>query len=204
MISIRPRSIVEQTMPSAALKWWRTEGRDTLDNMVSVHRAVGGAGPGRRYATDQVNNAYAVLLSSQFQKFSRDLHTECSDHLARQTPPEIRAVVFAVFTDGRRLDSGNPNPGNIGADFGRFGFKFWDNVRALNAHGEERRRKLDQLNVWRNAISHHDYSDLAFAGRTAVSLDEVRRWRGACDGLARDFDSVLKSRLVKLTALPPW
>jgi hypothetical protein len=114
----------ELLMPSTALIWWRNEARATLDEIVDVHAAVGGKGPGRHYATEQVNNAYAVLLSSQFQKFCRDLHSEAADYVARQVPMAIRTIVLSRFTESRKLDSGNPNPWNLGADFGRFGLPF--------------------------------------------------------------------------------
>jgi len=81
-------------MPSAALTWWQNEAQATLDDLVSVHSAVGGTGPRRRYATEQVNNASAVLLSSQFQKFCRDLHSEAADHIARIVPASVRTMMF--------------------------------------------------------------------------------------------------------------
>ena len=140
--------------------------RATLDEIVNVHAAVGGKGPGRRYATEQVNNAYAVLLSSQFQKFCRDLHSEAADYVARQVPMAIRTIVLSRFTDSRKLDTGNPNPWNLGADFGRFGLPFWDDVKTTSRLNRNRKRKLEQLNVWRNAIGHHDFSKAEFRGRT--------------------------------------
>src|SRR5579884_2178893 len=64
-------------VPSAAFQEWSTVRAASLDEVENAHRSVGGTGPGRRYATQQINQAYAVLLSSQFQAFCRDLHTEC-------------------------------------------------------------------------------------------------------------------------------
>jgi hypothetical protein len=191
-------------MPSVALRWWKSEAQATLDDLVSVHSTVGGTGPGRRYATEQINNAYAVLLSSQFQKFCRDLHSESADHVARVVPESIRAIVLSRFTDSRKLETGNPNPGNLGADFGRFGLPFWDSVRTAHSLNESRKRKLEQLNFWRNAISHHDFSRPEFRGRTAVTLKEVRNWRAACNGLAIDFDAILNKNLASLTGAVPW
>src|SRR5665213_1591166 len=135
-------------MPSSALTWWRSSAREALDNMVAVHSAVGGTGPGRRYATEQVNNAYAVLLSSQFQKFCRDLHSQAADYIANMTPLAIRNVVLLRFTGGGKLDAGNPNPGNLGSDFNRFGFEFWDEVHSANPKNANRQKKLKELNLW--------------------------------------------------------
>jgi hypothetical protein len=172
--------------------------------MVAVHGAVGGTGPGRRYATDQVNNAYAVMLSSQFQKFCRDLHSEAADYIANMAPLLIRRVVLLRFTEGRKLDAGNPNPGNLGSDFNRLGFEFWDDVASANPKNAGRQQKLKDLNLWRNAISHHNFAAPQFAGRTSVRLKEVSGWRRACDGLATEFDKVLVRYLTRISGTAPW
>jgi hypothetical protein len=62
-------------MPSRSFELWNTDRRQALDQIAAAHAAVGGVGPGRRYATQQINQAYATLLSSQFQGFCRDLHS---------------------------------------------------------------------------------------------------------------------------------
>lgn len=74
-------------MPSASLENWKTTRRTALDEIVSAHRSVGGSGRGRRYATQQINHAFAVLLSAQFQGFCRDLHSECVTHLVQSVSP---------------------------------------------------------------------------------------------------------------------
>lgn len=74
-------------MPSIAFTIWENDRAASLDEVLAAHSAVGGAGPGRRVATQQINQAYAVLLSSQFQGFCRDLHSESADHLAQMAPP---------------------------------------------------------------------------------------------------------------------
>ena len=66
-------------MPSLSLQHWNAVRLPRLDEIERAHSSVGGTGPGRRYATQQINHAYAVLLSSQFQGFCRDLHTESVD-----------------------------------------------------------------------------------------------------------------------------
>jgi hypothetical protein len=82
-----------------------------------AHRLVRRGGPGQREITQQINQAYALLLSSQFQGFCRDLHSECARLLlVPGSSPAIQAVHFTNIMHGRRLDSGNPTPGNIGAD----------------------------------------------------------------------------------------
>ena len=76
----------------------------------------------RRYATQQINQAYTVLLMSQFQKYCRDLHTEAIEHITKGASGDLRYALLRVqLREGRKLDSGNANPGNLGADFARFG-----------------------------------------------------------------------------------
>jgi hypothetical protein len=189
-------------MPSNALIWWQTHAQRTLDDIAAAHAAVGGQGPGRRYATQQINNAYAVLLSAQFQKFCRELHSQAASHIADQIPPAIYDIVVTRFTEGRKLDTGNPNPGNLGSDFNRLGFDFW---AALSSPRNLRRRNnLDQLNLWRNAISHHDFSKPQFKGRTSVLLNQVQLWRRECNGLAHEFDRVVCLHLIRITSVNPW
>src|SRR5258707_10492954 len=119
-------------MASLALLAWETDRAARLDEIVNAHRSVGGTGRGRRYATLQINQAYAVLLASHFQGFCRDLHSECVDFLAGAvTPARLRLPLRNEFSLNRKLDRGNPNPGNIGADFNRFGLNFWPEVVVL-------------------------------------------------------------------------
>ena len=75
-------------MPSISYRRWRTICARALDEMAKAHVAVGGSARGRRYTTQQINQAYAVLLAAHFQGFCRDLHSECVDHiLAVMAPP---------------------------------------------------------------------------------------------------------------------
>lgn len=97
-------------------------------------------------ATQQINQAYAMLLSSQFQGFCRDLHSECVDHLVRAIGPTVlNTALRAEFVFARKLDRGNPKPGNIGSDFTRLGLAFWGEVRGDDARNADRQRKLEEL-----------------------------------------------------------
>jgi hypothetical protein len=195
---------VYRSMASKALDWWRSDGVAALDEIVGAHRAIGGTGRGRRYATGQINNAYAVMLSSQFQRFCRDLHSEAADFLAGRIDVSLRAIFRTQMTEGRKLSSGNPNPANLGSDFGRFQIEFWATVTAANPRNVSRRNQLEQLNAWRNAIAHQDFTKPECHGRTSVRLADVGRWRGACSGLAMEFDAVISRYLRKITGIPPW
>src|SRR4051794_10164475 len=104
-------------MPSTSYQEeWMTIRRSELDEMAQAHTVVGGTARGRRYATQQINRSYAVLLSSQFQGFCRDLHSECIDYLVSAvSPARLQPVIRAEFLQGRQLDRGNAQPASIGS-----------------------------------------------------------------------------------------
>jgi hypothetical protein len=192
-------------MPSRALTTWFSESRRALDEIAAAHRAVGRRGPGRRFAAQQINQAYVVLLSSQFQRFCRDLHTDCVNHLlAHPALQPFEAILHPRFVDGRRLDAGNPNPGNIGSDFGRLGVKFWDGLRRLDRHNEMRQHRLESMNHWRNAIAHQDFRSPHLGGRSNLRFMEVRQMRAACNRLAVDMDRMMYAYLIQTTGAAPW
>ena len=176
--------------------------RTTLDELVAAHRAVRGSARGRRFATLQINHAYAVLLSSQFQAFCRDLHSEAVDVLVTSTSPSTNhSILRSALVQGRKLDRGNPNPGNVGADFGRLGFSFWPAVTARSHLNAKRQANLAALNDWRNAIAHQDWTSV---GTSTLHRRTIERWRSACNMLARAFDSVLRMHLSTLVGRFPW
>jgi hypothetical protein len=191
-------------MPSNSLRLWRTTRRRELDEVESAHESVGGAGPGRRSATLQLNYSYALLLSAHFQGYCRDLHTEAADFLVRWlTTSSFRPTLREFYLSNRKLDSGNPSAGNIGNDFMRFGngFYLWEQVNVLSPKSEGWRARLNELNLWRNAIAHHDFSRLP---KRSLRLQQVRSWRRACDRLARAFDQVVSSQLKDVTGSLLW
>jgi hypothetical protein len=193
-------------MPSVAFNMWFTERAATLDDVENAHRAVRGSGQGARAAALQINQAYAVLLSAQFQGYCRDLHMECTDQLvAPVADPALKIALRANLLFGRRLDRGNPNAGNVGADFNRFNVVFWPVVDGHHPDNPARRVALEDLNEWRNAIAHQDFNAaLLRAGRPHLTLARVREWRKACDGLVKSFDEVLRDHVRTLTGRAPW
>src|ERR687891_118242 len=101
MLSAEQSALTMVDMPSTALREWTNVRLERLDEIENAHRSVGGIGPGRRYATQQINQAYAVLLSAQFQGFCRDLHSECIDHVVAATPVHLQVVLREQFLYGR-------------------------------------------------------------------------------------------------------
>lgn len=191
-------------MPSNALLQWRDERSRSLDEFEMAHRGIGGSKRGRRYTTQQINRAYAVLVSAHFQGFCRELHSECINALTQTVPSGlVKASFQKALLYGRKLDRGNPNPGNIGEDFNRFEFLFWDTVYKLDHRNKGYRNLLENLNQWRNAIAHQDFNPLIL-GATILRLSIVRAWRRACDQLATAFDETMKSQLTAMTNNVPW
>jgi hypothetical protein len=90
-------------MSSVALREWQGTRSVQLDELDAAHGAVGGTGPGRRYATRQLNHAYTVVLAAQFQGAARQLHARCLAYaqlfaaLARTRPhPGLPHLPFAA------------------------------------------------------------------------------------------------------------
>lgn len=191
-------------MTSVALHTWTTEARSALDEILAAHRAVGGSAPGRRYATREINHAYAVLLSSRFQRFCRDLHTEAIELLAGAvSSPTIADLLRARMLEARKLDRGNPNSGNLGSDFGRLGIALWQEVSAMDARNGRRRELLGDLTAWRNAVAHQDFTSTTLRPKR-LGLQDVNRWRTALDALARSFDLAVSDHLLSLVGTRPW
>ena len=194
-------------MPSASLIRWQSVRGVELDEVEAAHRALGGSGRGRRFATQQLNHAYAVLLSSQFQGFCRDLYAECVDALVPSLQPiPLQATLRTLLERDLKLMTGNPNPGWIGADFGRLGLNFWPAMQTHSPRTLGRQKKLEDLNIWRNAIAHQDFRKLS-AGSGVIPnlrLSQVQDWRSACNQLAISADAVCATYLTSATGVAPW
>ncbi len=165
---------------------------------------VGGTERGNRYATQQINFAYAALLSSHFQGYCRDLHSECIDHLVSLVPNALQKYLRLEWIWNRSLSRGNPHPGAIGQDFGRLGFDFWTKVYSLDARNERRREILNELLGWRNAIAHQDFDLVAPSGIPSLHLAKVREWRRALNRLSHEFDTVVYDSLSTMLGTAPW
>lgn len=192
-------------MPSNAHVAWCSERVASLDEIEQAHARVAGTDRGRRFTTQQINRAYAVILSSQFQAFCRDLHSESVDHLINAVQPAAFQIALrAEYLLNRQLDKGNPHPGAIGSDFNRLGMVFWADVDARDARNAIRKNHLEELNTWRNAIAHHDFSSPQMGGVSVLRLALIRRWRTAANNLANTFDRVLRDHIQSIVGHPPW
>jgi hypothetical protein len=126
-------------MPSNSLLRWREARAAALDEIEDAHAQVGGVERGRRYATQQINRAYAVLLASEFQGFCRNLHSECAERIIAATPADLQEVIRQQFLWGRQLDRGNAQSAAIGSDsaasVSRFGKRFTPFTRCTGGAG---------------------------------------------------------------------
>lgn len=74
-----------------------------LDDIVDAHASVAWAARGRRAATAQGTQAYAVLVSSHFQRFCRELHSQAIDHIVLSlAEPWARPIVANRLGEGRK------------------------------------------------------------------------------------------------------
>jgi hypothetical protein len=192
---------------SAALTSWHSGAAISLGEVLTAHRRLGGTGPGKRGLTE-INYAYATRLAAHFQGFTRALHSEAAAAIAAGIGDlNLRIVVQQQLTQGRALDKGNANAGNIGSDFGRFGFKVWDVIAAHRVANAGRKTKLDQLLEWRNGIAHDDLERRRVAGLLVpdrMTLKACTTWKSALDNLALSFDHVVADQVENLGAPRPW
>ncbi len=201
-------------MASRALQKWSGERKQELDQLLTAHARVGGGNRGRRHGTDQLDHFFLVAVAAQFQGFSRDLHTEAVGALVAGLGSPRETILFASLTGNRKLDHGNANDATLAEDFGRLGMEdFWDRVATEPPGGrtftKARRRRLEQMNVWRNAIVHNDFarnqSKLALLDdRLRPRLTEGNRCRAACEKLAVQIDGAVASFLASVVDTRPW
>ena len=192
-------------MPSNALLTWRGDRIPRLQNVEAdcLHlEALHAATPNR---VQEYIRSYAVLLCSEFQAFCRDLHDDCADNfVASATPIPLQRLLRLQCVYGRKLDTGTPNPGNLGADFNRYSLDLWMAVLAMDPGHASRRHRLALLNAWRNAIAHHNYDPAELGGTTTLTIPQVRDWLSDCDAFAVSFDALLRNHLQTILGVVPW
>jgi hypothetical protein len=193
--------------PSKALLHWRTEGGEAMEHLLAARRAVGGRGLGRRAAAQQIDYAMTVQYAAQFQRFCRELHAECAYAFGAAVRADLNVMFEKALLHGRRLERQNAHPASIGDDFSRFSVRLWDELSAFGPRYAAYRRRLEELNAWRNAIAHQDFgrvgTDPLTAGIRPVS-ETLRAWRGALDQLASGMDRVMHARLAQVTGKARW
>jgi hypothetical protein len=197
-------------VPSTAYVAWFGYRRARIDQLRVAHRTIGGSGPGRRWATEQLNWALTLRLAAEFQGFARELHDVAVDHLVVVVAGGnlgLVSVLRAGMTARRQLDRGNANPETLKDDYRRLGIQLWPDLRAADYRAPVWSRNLDLLNKARNAIAHGDertLNDLRGRGYP-ITLATVNRWKSSLDGLVRTMDDVVGAYLGRLLGTgSPW
>jgi hypothetical protein len=176
----------------------------------AAHQALGGTGPGRRWVTDELNQALVLRLASEFQGFARDLHDEAGVFVAARLAPGNRQLQDSLripYTFNRKLSQGNADPGTLGNDFGLFGIALWAELHSrFQDRARDWNQKLAALNMARNGIVHDDGAKVARvqADGWPLTLRSVDRWKSALDGLARGMDHVVGGQLKLVYGSSPW
>jgi hypothetical protein len=197
-------------MPSSSLSTWASARTDRVTRLRAAHQALGGTGPGRRWVTDELNQALILRLASEFQGFARDLHDEAGLFVAECVAPgnlDVQDSLRIPYTYSRKLNQGNADPGTLGSDFGLFGIPLWAGLQArYQDRAKDWNRKLAALNMARNGIVHDDAAKVARAQADGwpFTLRSVDRWKGALDGLARGMDQVVSGQLKLVYGTSPW
>jgi hypothetical protein len=193
---------------SVALEEWRGTSARALDEIESLHRLAEGAWQHGSALTEQITYVYAALILAHFQRYCRGAHTEATKALVEAMPlPGLAVVLEDLLTEGRHLDRGNPTPTNLGRDFGRFGFNFWEAIEADDRHNGTCRRELDRLCDWRNGVVHGDIPGKRASGRLVpsdLSLDACRGWRRAVGALVISIDRAVAKQCQSLGCPRPW
>ena len=178
-----------------------------MQRLFDAHKAAEGSGaPGRRWRTEQINWALALLLAAEFQGFARDLHDEAGATFALEGGignSTLESILKARVTQNRQLDRGNANPGNLGSDFKILGLDLWaDLAEGWPAKKPRWNAYLAELNTARNAIAHSNSGEIASLG---VNLRAVKKWHRSLDGLASAMDDVVGKHLKDLFKISdPW
>jgi hypothetical protein len=135
------------------------------------------------------------------------VHCTLTRHSCSSTPSTRASAPCSTRAcpSGASSTAATPNPQRSPPDFSRFDFVFWTTVEEADARNAARRRKLEALNTWRNAIAHHDIdSNRADLHPREVTLATCNSWRAALNGLAESFDRVLADHLATLLDSRPW
>ncbi len=198
-------------MSSPALHHWQQNRSARLQQLEAAHEEMGGRGPGRRWRTEQVNWSLFLRLAGEFQGFARELHqlgAEEFAHLAAGGNRPLQGAIEHLLTRERQLDSRNANSGTLGADFGRFGVRWWPALVALDSRTKRRMEVLDLLNRARNAIAHDEpgeINELRANNDYPLTLRVFRLTRSALDALAVSMDAELARHLGSLFGrVEPW
>lgn len=149
-----------------------------------------------------------MLLAARFQGFARSLHAQTADAIAQGAHnARYRVLLGASLTRSIELSRVNAQPGSIAKDFERFGVDIWEAMARKRRDNVKRRRKLQALIAWRNAIAHDDIERRRNTGGlepSTINLQTCRSWRSAANVLATLLDEVAADHCETLGLPRPW
>jgi hypothetical protein len=195
-------------VPSNSLIDWRTTGFGRLTELENVRASVTPSGPGRKWGTNQWNRSLTVALVAQFQKFCRELHDEAVAVHVSVASPNQGLLLRTLLTQGRKLDTMNPRSSALGADFGRLGFSFIDDLKACGQTTEIQLKRLDTFIDYRNAIGHGNeatITSLEASGQLSATKASFVAHRRLLSALAGTVVTSVANKLASLLGIPrPW
>jgi hypothetical protein len=190
--------------------YWEAARANRLDELESAHQLMRGSAVGRQWRTEALNVALMLRLAAEFQGFVRDLHDLSSDTLAgwsSPSQPAVQNVIRTSFRSNREIDRGNAKADALSRDFGRFGFKLWDELPKRTLRAADLKGSLERLNKARNGLAHADETKLAELRSEGypIILDTFRKWRRHLQLLATHLDAELSAQLGTLFGVSdPW
>lgn len=194
-------------MPSSALSDWQGPCADRIDELLSAHRRLGGAQPGRRVGLEQLNWAAVVRIAAEWQDYCRKLHLEAADYwvetVSEGFPVALADALREQLTKGLNFDHGSADLKAIRKDFGKLGLDVETDLRSRSSHNTGRLDRLGELFNARHAIAHND--PVKIVNVTPIRKHDVKRWRNAADHLAREMDACVATGLARLLGTGrPW
>lgn len=188
-----------------ALHEWQFVALPRLARFAAAHRIVRRSRAIAIGPTESLTHAYIVSIAAHFQGYCRDLHTEAVQSYSNGIPGRsMRARVARLLTEGRKLDRGNATAANLNNDFLRVGTPLLDALERRERRNRRRLVRLQQLNVWRNAIVHHQFqlspTDAKTVEGTQPHMVFAQRALRACEGLAVGMAAIVEADLSRVVA----
>jgi hypothetical protein len=195
----------DRSVSSVALGEWAGVRASRLDQLVAARQAARGG----RYPTQALNWSLVLVLASEFQGFSRELHGEAANVLAAAMA-RGNSNYFTLIRNNlvakRALDRVNASSDALHEDFDRLGLDIWRDIASNVKSGARWNEQLKRLNRARNAIAHNNMGVLQKLRTEGYPITSatVDSWRSSCNGISGQLDALLTQKLTTLTGARPW
>ncbi|WP_285035866.1 hypothetical protein [Plantibacter sp. ME-Dv--P-095] len=159
----------------------------------------------------ELNHALFLRLAAEVQGFCRDLHDEAVEAVcipAQVPSADLREAFRSELLSNRKLDAGNAGPGNIGADWAKFGQPIWPDLELAYPGTKGKadwNARLTWLNDARNGIAHNDPVKIAAAHAIhPLTLNTFKVMRGRFSKFAVALERTTSAYLSRATGIAPW